>query len=346
MTNSRDVHARVEVRIMGDSRRPNGAATVAERLGDARIFLDHGNGPVWSAAQAWSTPPDDSATHICVIQDDARVCDNFEQQVTNLAAWSDGDVVGLFGSWIGQSGQLSRIAELHAGNYIPAVGDDFGTVSVLMRQDVALAFGRYLASGAGGRQSDAAALRDFAALHDHPLRLTVPSLVQHDVPAVESLVSGPRKGIRRAAVYQDKIAEAAFKEKRPFELNPFTLPYLSSQHICGYVSTDPSATDGQRILDWLTDQGHDRRALVGLLEESGPFDRPLSDGLLLDAWAVMYAVGVLHGTKRRPPSYGGLETILPGAVHRVLRDEELTALAPVSHELANAALAAGAEDRA
>lgn len=85
----------VHVNVMAMHEREDLYNAVAPRIGEHDVFWGElGKGIWWNAKRAWSTYPDD-ATHICVLQEDIAVCDDFRATLDAIVSEEPWRVITL-----------------------------------------------------------------------------------------------------------------------------------------------------------------------------------------------------------------------------------------------------------
>lgn len=134
------------------------------------------------------------ASHLLIVQDDARPCLGFSRKCYELLAERPDDLIALFlGGAPVRSARLAqqahrrgeRWSRLHRSDWCP-------TVATVWPRALVTAFLEFLAARPPTGTGDDSVVGEYVRANDVPVWVTVPSLVQH--PDVEPSLIGRRAG--------------------------------------------------------------------------------------------------------------------------------------------------------
>jgi hypothetical protein len=314
-----------------------------------------------SALEAWSAVAD-TATHHLVLQDDVEPCAQFDRLLGDVVSLAPRSAICLFTIWMGRRAQRLRLAASLGHRLIVTSPQNISPEAIVMPSGHARAYAALLRDQLASDRIDS---RDSpllqALLHRRavPVVVTIPNLVDHDTRALPTLMprTGRPAGIRRSAYFvTDPVKSGVGWDRRSSvgEMDGFDLPILSDDLVGEVLTENGRSTTWQ----WLATRGQFSEELIAAARDfadrcrdtSGPMAW-LSDSVLIEAWSVVYAMGMVVGR-----SAGGrriaedasfaLSTILPGTLGRVLHAralEEVREAGAVFHHVLVAGARAASE---
>lgn len=187
-------------RIQGHPTRAHLHQPLADSLGFETEIRLHSSDPPnpWLGYRACLSDLSD-CSHLLVIQDDAEVCVNFTPAIEQIAAASpDKPVVLFLSSHPPRLAKAARMAAKYRNVYVDSrlrINEFMPVVSVLWPRHLAEAFMAWADAnprklGHGAPRSDDSVAGRWAALTNQAIRVTVPSLVEHD-GSLESVKGAP-----------------------------------------------------------------------------------------------------------------------------------------------------------
>lgn len=305
---------RVSTAVVSHPRRAGDVARLRGHEPRLRMSVHTGSSPEPSADNALSNvlaawrAVADSATHHMVLQDDVTPCPGF---LAHLETAIDGDpdrAFSMFCEWGSKTAQLVRIAALTGAGWAAMADPWVPAPAVVMPAEQARGFAAYLEEHIHrGEKRDAFLLLTYLSELGRQAVVSVPNLVEHDVPFAPSLLpNGKVRGPRRTACL------AAARPPRtpwPSEVSvlPADLPYHSPHDLAASVLSDWDGYYGWRTtpaFEWLAGHGW---SLAGLgveadaaLARLGPAAdcAPLGADSLRESWIGAFALGHVIGPGR------------------------------------------------
>ncbi|GIG66703.1 hypothetical protein [Phytomonospora endophytica] len=325
----------ISVAVMAHPSRKDAAERVAERLAcfDARVVFDpEPDAPpsaMRTARLAWRAH-DPSATHHLVVQDDITVPDGFEEALTAAVRLQPERVFNVWNEWTNRSGAAIRLAAYSEADWAPVSDRSVVAVAVVMPTAMIADFLDYLPRHPDDR--DSGALFEFLRMRGEVALTTVPCLVQHDEPMVDSLWRrNLDQGPRRAAVYPGKVSAESLTNVDVVRFG--CLPYLPLETLSSAVAAPRpgiaefelrSGVDCLRVLEE-TRETMSERFMDEVFSEVVELRRDLSPAHLFHAWltAVFSGYEVFASYGRAPRVDGevvelALRSLLVGALKRTL----------------------------
>lgn len=281
-----------------------------------------------------------AATHHLVLQDDVLPCDHFLDHLADATACAPGRAFAMFAEWGSKTAQVIRLAALN-GNGWAAIADPWlPAPAVLMPAGMARGFAAYLhESVRGPEKRDAFLMLSYLKSLDMEAVVSVPNLVEHDLPLMDSLLpNGKVRGPRRTAC-------AAARSPGPWPSGitrlPRILPYHSPHDLGAAMLSDWDGCYGWTTVPafaWLAERGWslgdiDAGFRAAVARNGLDMERaPLGTDAVRESWIAAFTLGWVAGDAPGPASAGGgahpsgtddmasaaLRTLAAGPFRRVL----------------------------
>jgi hypothetical protein len=289
-----------------------------------------------SVLSAWRAVPP-GATHHLVLQDDVLPADRFLDHLANAIACAPERAFSMFSEWGSKTAQTIRLAAL-SGHGWAAVADPWlPAPAVVMPADMARGFAEYLQVRLReGEKRDAFLLLSYlASLGSEPV-VSVPNLVEHDLPLVESLLpNGKVRGPRRAAC-------PAGRPPGPWPPGvtrlPPCLPYHSPHDLGAVILSEWDGHYGWQTtpaFSWLAERGWSLPDIDGGFRQTVARTgidmdaAPLGADAIRESWLAAFTLGWISGDAFRGAGWtcaadlretpaAALRSLAAGAFRRVL----------------------------
>lgn len=324
---------------------------------------------------SWETSPDDAlsnvlsawrdvppgATHHLVLQDDVTLCPGFLDKLERALSGSPGGCFSMFCEWGSKTAQLVRMAALSGAGWATVADPWLPAPAVVMTAELACGFAAFLERRVrDGERRDAFLLLEYLAGVGELALVSVPNLVQHDVPLSTSLLpNGKVRGPRRAAC----LAGPGTPAPRPSVVRlPEVLPYHSPHDLAASVLSDWDGHYGWTTtpaFEWNASRGWspfrtDEAVRAAIADAAVDLDDlPLGFDAIRESWLGAFTLGrvmadngleVRMGNANDAGGLAGtaLRTLAAGTFRRVLAPRLLDAWSDTAVPLLAGALVAGA----
>jgi len=239
------------------------------------------------------------ATHHLVLQDDVSLCPGFLDQLATSLSADPGRTFSMFTEWGSKTAQVVRIAALTGAGWA-GVGDPWlPAPAVVMPAATARGFAGYLAEQLSlGEKRDAFLLLSYLDTLGQQALISVPNLVEHDVPFRPSLLpNGKVRGPRRTGALAGARVPAWPAEIVPL---PAELPYHSPHDLVASVLSDWDGDYGWTavpVFEWLGARGLSEAVLSELFAEGvglagvTPDRCPVGYDSVRESWLSAFGVG-------------------------------------------------------